>query len=103
MSDKIDDLRPCLKFSVMVFFSQHLPAELTIVIKFVGVGGNDACLVVSKVVTDLLVAVLVLAEAPIWPRRWIGFSVFLIVTEEAGCLIPVTLTIGLQVRCKVGR
>ena len=84
------------------FLSQHLPAELTVVIKLVRVGGNDACLVVSKVVTDLLVAVLVLAEAPIWPRRWIRCSILLIVTEEAGCLIPVTLTIGLQVRCKVG-
>ena len=69
-------------------------------IKLVGVGGNDACLVVSKFITDLLVAVLILAEAPIWPRRWLGFSVFLIVTEEGGCLIPMTLTIGLQVRCK---
>ena len=80
-------------------FMQNLRAELTVVIKLVRIGWNDAFLLVSKVVTDLLMAVLFFAEAPLWPRRRLGFSVFLIVTEEGGCLVPMTLTIGLQVRC----
>ena len=67
-------------------------------IKLVGIGRNDAFLVVSKLVTDLLVAVFLFTEAPFWPGGWLGFPVFLIVTKEGGCLIPVTLSIGLQVR-----
>ena len=78
---------------------QNLRAVLTVVIKLVRIGGHDAFLFVSKVVTDLLVTVLFFAEAPLWPWRWLRFSVFLIVTKEGGCLVPMTLTIGLQVRC----
>ena len=64
-------------------------------IKLIGIGGDNAGLVISKVVTDLLVAVLVFAEAPIRPWRWFRFSVFLIVTKKGGCLVPMTLPIGL--------
>ena len=80
-------------------WNQHLLAKLSVVIKLVGIGRDNAGLVVSEVVTDLLVAILVFAEAPIWTRRWFRFSVLLLVTKKGGCLIPMTLPIGLQVRC----
>ena len=66
-------------------------------IKLVGVGGDDARLVASVLITHFSVTVLVFAEAPFWSWRWSGLSVFVLVTEECCSLVPMALSEGLKV------
>ena len=70
-----------------------------VVVELVGVGWHLAVLLVAVLAAHLLVAVLVLAVAPLRPGRRRRLAVLVLVPEEGRRLVPEAAAIGLEVGC----